>query len=124
MIKLPRALFGILAACCVSAPALAALGGDASSVESDRANMKGALRVAPGVDYSMHEIQAPSGMVIHEYVSAEGKVFAVSWRGPGVPDLRQMLGSYYGEFAQANTGPHYNHHHLAVHTPGVVVESS
>jgi hypothetical protein len=124
MMKLPCALLATIAAVCVSAPALAALGGDATSVESDRARMKGALRVAPGVDYDVHEIQTPSGTVIHEYVSAQGKVFAVSWRGPGLPDLRQMLGSYYDEFAQATTQPHYNHHHLSVRTPGVVVESS
>src|SRR5215831_5836381 len=45
MMKLSCAVLGTLAAVCVSAPALAALGGDATSVESDRASMKGALRV-------------------------------------------------------------------------------
>jgi hypothetical protein len=124
MMKLPCALLTTLAAFCVCAPALAALGGDATSVESDRASMKGALRVTPGVDYSVHEIQTSAGIVIREYVSAQGQVFAVSWRGPGIPDLRQMLGSYYGEFVQATSEPHYNHHHLSVRTAGVVVESS
>ncbi len=124
MMKLPRALLGIFAACCVAAPALAALGGDASSVESDRANMKGALRVTAGVDYSVHEIQAPSGMVIHEYVSAEGKVFAVSWRGPGLPDLPQLLGSYSAQLRTAATHPHYNHHRMHIETAGVVMQSS
>jgi hypothetical protein len=86
--------------------------------------MKGATRVTPTVDYSLHEIQTSAGVVIREYVSAEGKVFAVSWRGDGIPDLRQMLGGYYGQFAQATSQPHYNHHHLAVRTTDVVVESS
>ena len=124
MMKLPRAVLVTLTAVCISAPALAALGGDATTVESDRASMKAALRVTPGVDYDVHEIQTAGGTVIHEYVSAQGKVFAVSWRGPGIPDLRQMLGSYYDEFAQAIAAPHYNHHHLTVRTPNVVVESS
>jgi hypothetical protein len=124
MMKLPHALLCVVSALCISAPAFAALGGDATSVESDRAKMKGALRVTPGVDYDVHEIQTPAGTVIHEYVNAQGKVFAVSWRGPGLPELRQMLGSYYGEFAQATAAPHYNHHHLTVRTPGVVLESS
>lgn len=121
MMKLPCAL--ALCALC-SAPTFAALGGDAATVEADRASMKGALRVTPTVDYSLHEIQTSSGLVIHEYVSADGKVFAVSWRGDGVPDLRQMLGGYYGQFAQATSQPHYDHHHLAVRTADVVVESS
>jgi Protein of unknown function (DUF2844) len=125
MMKLPHALFGIFAACWLTAPALAALGGDATSVENDRASMKGAQRVVtPGVDYDVHEIQTSGGTVVREYVSLQGKVFAVTWRGPGIPDLRQVLGSYFSEFEQASSEPHYNHHHLAVRTPNVVVESS
>ncbi|HEX8837991.1 MAG TPA: DUF2844 domain-containing protein, partial [Candidatus Acidoferrum sp.] len=106
-----------------SAPALAALGGDATSVEPDRASMKAALRVTSFVDYDIHEIQTPAGAVIHEYVSAQGKVFAVTWRGSGYPDLGQLLGSYSAQLAQAATGPHYNHHHLRLETPEVVMQS-
>jgi hypothetical protein len=123
MMKLSCAFLGTLAAVCVSAPALAALGGDAASVESDRASMKGALRVTTTVDYDIHEIQTPGGGVIHEYVSAQGKVFAVTWRGPGIPDLGQLLGSYSAQLAKAATGPHYNHHHLRIETPEVVMQS-
>ena len=93
MMKLSCALLG-LGVVCVSAPALAGLGGDATSVETDRVSMKAALRVTPFVDYEIHEIQTPAGTVIHEYVSAQGKVFAVSWRGTGLPDLSQLLGGY------------------------------
>jgi len=76
MVKLSCALLGTLAAVCISAPALAGLGGDASSVEADRASMKGVVRTTPFVDYDIHEIQTPTGTVIHEYVSAQGKVLA------------------------------------------------
>ena len=123
MMKLCNALLGALAAACVSAPALAALGGDATSVDADRASMKGATRVTPGVDYSVHEIQTSSGMVVNEYVSAQGKVFAVTWRGPGLPNLPQLLGSYSVELAQAATYPHYNHHHLSIKAQNVVMQS-
>lgn len=106
------------------ATALAGLGGDASSVEADRASLKGEVRVRPEASFAVHEITTADGMQIHEYLSPAGKVFAVTWRGPGIPDLRQMLGSYYGEFAQASTAPHYNHHHLDVAAPDVIVQSS
>ena len=123
MVKLFCALLGTLAAACVSAPALAGLGGDASSVEADRASMKGVVRTTPFVDYDIHEIQTPTGTVIHEYVSAQGKVFAVSWNGPGLPDLQQLLGSYAARLAQAQTrGPRYNHHHLRIETPDAVMQ--
>ncbi len=124
MMKLFRAALCTLAVLCLSAPALAALGGDASSVEADRASMKGALRVTRSVDYDVHEIQTPAGMIIHEYVSAQGKVFAVTWRGPGLPDLGQLLGSYSAQLTQAATRPHYNHHHLRIETPDVVMQSN
>jgi hypothetical protein len=123
MMKLSHTLLGTLAAVCVSAPALAVLGGDATSVEADRASMRGATRVTPGVDYSVHEIQTPTGMVVNEYVSAQGKVFAVTWRGPGLPALPQLLGGYSVELAQAATHPHYNHHHLNIETQNVVMQS-
>ena len=44
-----------------SLPALAALGGDASSVASDQLKMKGMLRTIAASAYTVHEIQAPSG---------------------------------------------------------------
>ena len=124
MMKLPRILFCMTAAVCVSAPALAALGGDAASVETDRVSMKGAMRVTPTVDYSVHEIQTPAGVVIREYVSAAGKVFAVSWRGEGMPDLGQLLGSYSEPLRQAAVHPHYNHHRLNIETADVVLQSN
>lgn len=125
LMKLTRTLlFWLVCAAGPCAPALAALGGDAASVEADRASMKAALRVTPTAGFTVHELQVPGGMVIREYASLEGKVFALTWRGPGVPDLQKMLGSYYEQFAQAASSPHYNHHHLSVRTPDVVVESS
>ena len=48
----------------------------------------------------MHEITTPSGTVVREYVSPDGKVFGVAWRGAFLPDFQQILGSYYGEFAK------------------------
>lgn len=106
------------------ASALAGLGGAASSVEADRASLRGRLRVTSTPTFGVHEITTAGGLQVHEYVTHGGKVFAVSWRGPGIPDLQQLLGSYYGEFAQLASAPHYNHHHLSVKTPNVVVQSS
>ena len=122
--KLTRTVIASVAFALSCAPALAGLGGDVPSVEADRASMKGALHITSAASYAVHEINSSDGMRVHEYVSPAGKVFAVSWRGAGVPDLRQMLGSYYAEFAQATSQPHYNHHQLSVQTANVVVQSS
>jgi Protein of unknown function (DUF2844) len=117
------ALFSLVLAACPFASTLAGLGGDASSVEADRASLKGTERVTSAPTFVVHQITTAGGLQVHEYLSLGGKVFAVSWRGPGIPDLRQMLGSYYGEFAQVASAPHYDHHHLSVETPDVIVQS-
>jgi uncharacterized protein DUF2844 len=119
---LRTALCSVILGVCPFPVAVAGLGGDATSVEADRVSLKGAVRVTPEANFAVHEITG-NGLVVHEYLS-DGKVFAVSWRGPGIPDLKQMLGSYYGQFAQAASAPHYNHHHLDVATPQVIVQSS
>lgn len=57
--------------------------------------------------YTIHEIEAEepngveTGQKIREYILPNGTVFGVSWRGPGQPDLRELLGKYEGEFDDA-----------------------
>jgi hypothetical protein len=84
-----------------SMPALAALGGDVSSVQNDRTRFKASLRLSPAAHYSVHELKAPTGTVIREYVTDDGRVFGVTWQGPWRPDLRQLLGPYFADFQQA-----------------------
>jgi len=120
--KLTRTLVCALAMACSGVPALAALGGDVTTVESDRASLKGALHMRTTSTYTIHEIQL-TGLVVREFVSPSGKVFGVTWQGNGIPDLQQMLGSYYSEFAQAASVAQHDHHHLNVETPQVIVQS-
>ena len=114
----------ILLAQCFSAGAQAALGGDVSSVESDRVHLQAQVRssVAPA-GYTVHEITTPMHSTVREYVSDAGKVFAVSWRGSLLPDLQQLLGSYYQAYQAAASAPHLGHRHLQVTAPEVVIRS-
>jgi hypothetical protein len=106
--------------------ALAELGGDAASVETDRARMKAAVaRALPAQKYTVHEMQGTNGQVIREYVSPAGTVFAVAWSGPQMPDLRQLFGAYFGVYQQAarakraGRGPlHISQSDLVVHSGG------
>ncbi len=122
--KLIPPLLCSLALSALAAPAFGGLGGDSASVRADLLQMKGALRISPGAGFTVHEITFPSGTLVREYLSPADRVFAVSWRGAGIPDLRQILGSYYGEFTQAVSAAPRNHHHLAIERPGLVVQSS
>jgi len=82
-------------------PALAALGGNVTSVQGDQAQMKGSLKTTEADAYTTHEITAPGKTIVKEYVSPEGKVFAISWSGPFIPNMQQLLGTYSDRFVQA-----------------------
>src|SRR5437016_834210 len=115
----------VVVAVSVAAPAFAALGGDATSVQADLARMKGALRITSTAGVTVHEITTSFGTVVREYLTPADKVFAVSWHGPVIPDLRQMLGDYYGQYEQAASAPHPGgHRHLVIEQPGLVVQVS
>ncbi len=108
-------------------PALAALGGDVASVHEDQAQMKGTLKTTQGTTYTVHEIKGAAGTVVMEYVSPEGAVFGVAWQGPAMPNLQQILGSYFETFseaAQAQRAAHRAHGALYIQQPGLVVEST
>ncbi len=81
--------------------ASAELGGNEASVQADQKAMKAKRAVRASGQYSVHEITTPYGTVVREYVSPNGTVFGVAWRGPFLPNFQQLLGNYYGKFAQA-----------------------
>jgi hypothetical protein len=107
-----------------SLPALAELGGDLSSVESDQLKLKGTLRTTVAAAYTVHEIQTAAGTTVREYVTPAGRVFAVAWRGPQMPDLQQVLGTYFKQYAAAPRAAHPDHAHFAVNQPTFVLQSS
>ena len=121
---LGMALGAALVAGSVTLPAFAALGGDASSVEADASKMKGQARATAVSGYTVSQITLPTGTVINEYVSSDGKVFAVTWKGPAVPDLQQTLGTYFAAFQAAGAVPHGgNHHQLTVRQDDLVIQT-
>lgn len=119
-----RALAALLLIQALSLPTFAALGGNLGSIEDDQLKMKGTLRTTVAEHYTVHEIQTPAGTLLREYVAPSGVVFAVAWRGPRVPDLRQTLGSYFTQFTAAPRPAHPNHAHFAISEPNLVLQSS
>jgi hypothetical protein len=105
----------------------ASLGRNATSVQEDVAKMQGTLRTSSGNSYTLHEIQTPTGVAIKEYASHVGQVFAVTWKGPFHPDLRQLLGPYYDEYVQAvrtQRAQRAGHGPILIQHAGLVVEIS
>jgi hypothetical protein len=126
MIRSPRALLGLLAlALTAAAPAFATLGGGVASIEADRAKLEGRVQVTSVAGVTVHEITTAAGTRVREYLTPDGAVFAFTWRGPFIPDMRQLLGTYYVQYAHAVREAHpAGKRHLSVQLPGLVVESS
>jgi len=104
--------------------ASAALGEPEASVTADVAIMRGSMKVAESANYRSHEIQMPSGTVVHEYTGSDGKVFAIMWSGPVMPNLRQTLGHYFDGYVAAAKANRSGHHHLEIDQADLVVRSA
>ena len=103
------------------AGAAASLGGDESSVEADRAHREASLRIAARHAYRLHEVTTPAGGTVREYASPSGVVFGVAWHGPGLPDMKQLLGSSFSRFQQALRLRRVHREPLLIDEPDLVI---
>lgn len=102
-----------VAAAFASVPALAALGGNSASIETDRVAVRGITHTVTQMQsYDRHDISTADGLQLHEYADRSGRVFAVTWQGRAVPDLRTLLGQHYAEYASAARAPRPGGHHV------------
>ena len=90
---------GLAASCLViSTAASAKLGGAMSSVTDDRGRMAVSMKSIAMGRYTRHEMTRPNGGSVREFTNAAGTVFAVTWSGPGKPDLKTLFGPYFSTF--------------------------
>lgn len=128
-------------------PAHATLGGNASSVTLDHIALGGNLTAAQPraaavvhavstgsgttvsttqTQYTVTTITTELGTTINEYQSTNGVVFAVTWSGPAVPNLGQLLGTHAANMrngAAANAAAGNTHGPMAMDNGDLVVFS-
>jgi hypothetical protein len=51
--------------------------------------------------FEIQQILTDNGMQVREFLNRDGIVFAVTWAGPVVPDLQQLLGAKFAVYAAA-----------------------
>ena len=116
---------GLFAAVLATAPAQAALGGHYQSVQADGAHMSAKLHSTAVADHTVHALTLPNGGVTREFARTDGTVFAVAWRGPGRPDLRQLLGARFDDFqAVATARVRRGHSPVTIDHSDLLVRSS
>jgi hypothetical protein len=87
----------------LSAPAgHAALGGSMSSVEQDRAHFSAQMLSVTHATHAVHSMTLANGDTVREFMNPDGAVFAIAWRGPARPDLRQLLGARFDTLQSDN----------------------
>ena len=121
-------MFIMLSALGYVAAAHASLGGDLASVEADRVQMKVArtARLSPSANgnYTVHETILPTATLVRQYVSNAGKVFAITWSGPYMPDLRQLMGTHFDTMIARQAGKvHAGQRAASQHESDLVVEA-
>lgn len=105
--------------------AFAALGEPMSSVNADKAVMRAAVRpTETRARFTLHQFVTPAGTNVREYAAADGLVFAVTWEGPVMPALRELLGKYFPRYEDATRIRQGSHRHAGLRTDDVVVQSS
>jgi hypothetical protein len=104
--------------------ACAALGEPESTAKDDAQRLEASIKSTDRANYRVHEIQLPSGTVLREFAAIGGNVFAVTWSGPAIPNLRQALGRYFDVYVAAAKASRTGHHHLQIQQGDFVMQSS
>ena len=80
--------------------------------------------VANNKQLAIYQVTTTAGTQIKEYTNAGNTVVAVSWQGPTLPNLKELLGPYFQPFAdRPATGNPVNHHSAELKTDDLVVQS-
>ena len=111
----------------LSLPAAASLGASQDSVQDDQLRLEAKVTTTAKQAYILQELKSPLGIVVREYVSSAGKVFAISWQGPFEPDMKQILGGYFVQYSQAakvQRESQIRHSSLRIQQPSFVFQSA
>ncbi len=116
----------VVSCCCLASArdARATLGGKVASVASNQQHLGATHQVLKLAVGERHELQLPSGIVVHEYVSPSGAVYAITWHGPRKPDLRELLGPYFAQLAQRSSQAKIGHHRMHLEGSDLVIDST
>ena len=119
-----KAFVGALLALCMSG-SWAALGSRPAQFAANATATQTDPRSTGQAQYTDIRTTLASGTIVHEYADFAGTVFAVSWSGPFVPNLKQLLGPHFDVLANrnGNGAAHRRHGQRVIDQPDIEVES-
>ncbi len=101
----------------------AALGGLPEQFNAEGTTVVSSATTA-GPNYAVRDTTLASGTRVREYISTGGVVFALTWEGPVLPDLKGLLGKYFDTLvAESTRSPRAGRSQIAIDAPEVVINS-
>jgi hypothetical protein len=112
----------------IVSPSSAAVAHAAASAASSGSAAGAASGAAASSSYTVRATTFGNGTIVREYVATNGSVFGLAWNGPQMPNLTDLLGTYFPQYlagvraARAVRGGHgpvaVEENNLAVHSGG------
>ncbi|QCP47775.1 DUF2844 domain-containing protein [Trinickia violacea] len=90
-----------------------------AAVQGSSTSSTGQTTSSTSASYSVIQTTLSSGTVVREYVTQSGTVFGIAWSGPLMPNLTDLLGDYFPQFASGVQAARA----AGVRGPGVVEQS-
>jgi hypothetical protein len=76
-------------------------------------------------NYTVNTTVLETGTTVREYVGTNGVVFAVTWNGPFLPDLRDLLGQHFTTLTNESARhPKAGRNWVRAANPDVTIEST
>ncbi len=80
-----------------------------------------AASTASTASYTVRQTTLNNGTAVREYIAPDGSVFGLAWNGPQMPDLSELLGSYFPQYVAGVTSARAARG--GGHGPGIVRDS-
>lgn len=90
-----KSLLAALAAAFFTGGSWAGLGAAPAHWPTQAAAPRSSTLSTGSASYTVVQRQLDSGTTVQEFVDSSGTVFAVSWSGPFLPDLQELLGIHF-----------------------------
>jgi hypothetical protein len=101
----------------------AALGGLPEQFNTEGTTVASSVSSAVS-NYVTRDTTLATGTHVREYISGSGVVFALTWNGPFLPDLKALLGKHFDAMvAESARMPRAGRSHIGINGPEVVINS-
>lgn len=118
-----KSLLAALAAAVFSGGSWAGLGAAPGQWPAQAAAARSSIVSTGLAGYTLVQHPLDSGTTVQEFVDGSGMVFAVSWSGPFLPDLKELLGAHFDAMAAQGQRQGAARSRLAVRTSEAVILS-